>query len=272
MGYTPLFDTLTKGTLCGRWPDIGLWPIVLSMSDRHGVIDATPAYIAGVTGLGIGDVEACMKRFCEPDPYSRSQDAGGARLVLLDEHRDWGWQVVNHAKYREKARLTSKNNQEVESGQNKFRMEHRTAADRRSPPPTTSHTQTETKTQTEEPTAADAARQLLDADETNFAAFKARYPQRSGNQPWTRARRAISARLDEGDTWEAILAGTQRYAEWCAATGKNGTETVMQAATFCGPDKPFSQLWKLPALKPAYQEPKTTWRPPPDDDEVTHAQ
>ena len=29
-GYTPLFASLTTGTLCGRWPDSGLWPIVLS--------------------------------------------------------------------------------------------------------------------------------------------------------------------------------------------------------------------------------------------------
>lgn len=134
MGYTPLFDTLTKGTLCGRWPDIGLWPIVLSMSDKNGVIDATQHYIAGVTGLPLADVEACMKRFCEPDPYSRSQDAGGARLVLIDAHREWGWQVVNHAKYKERARLAGKNARDVESGSNALRMQ-----DRRRPPETAAH-------------------------------------------------------------------------------------------------------------------------------------
>lgn len=107
MGYTPLFDSLTKGTLCGRWPDIGLWGVVLSMSDRYGVVDSTPTHIAAVSGLAIEEVVACMARFCEPDPYSRSQEAGGARLKLLDEHRQWGWQVVNHSKYREKARKQS---------------------------------------------------------------------------------------------------------------------------------------------------------------------
>ncbi len=103
-GYTPLFDSLTTGTLCGRWPDIGLWPIVLSMCDRNGLVDVTPAYISGVTGLSIEEVVACMKRFCQPDPYSRSPAEAGARLALIDQHRDWGWKVVNHAMYREKAR------------------------------------------------------------------------------------------------------------------------------------------------------------------------
>ena len=103
-GYVPLFSSLTTGTLYGRWPDIGLWPIMLSLSDRFGVVDVTPHYLAGVTGLPVEDVIACMARFCEPDPYSRSKETHGARLELLDAHRDWGWRVVNHAKYREKAR------------------------------------------------------------------------------------------------------------------------------------------------------------------------
>ena len=128
-GYIPLFDSLTKGTLCGRWPDIGLWPIVLSLSDKNGHVDVTPSYLAGVTGLPADEVRACMVRFCEPDPESRSKEHGGARLVLLDEHRDWGWRVVNHAAYREKARLTAKAAREVADGGNKARMQ-----DRRSPP------------------------------------------------------------------------------------------------------------------------------------------
>lgn len=138
-GYAPLFDSLTTGTLCGRWPDIGLWPIVLCLKDKHGVVDVTPQYIAGVTGLPLEEVVACMKRFCEPDPYSRSGSEGGARLKLLEDHRDWGWVVVNHEKYRERARLMSKSEREVESGENQKRLKGKTAAHRRSPPENAAH-------------------------------------------------------------------------------------------------------------------------------------
>lgn len=131
MGYTPLFDSLTKGTLCGRWPDIGLWPIVLSMADKDGIVDVTPTHIASVTGLELEEVIACMARFCEPDPYSRSTEAGGARLELLDPGRPWGWRIINHSKYREKARLQAKSAREVETGRNRERMQ-----DRRGPPET----------------------------------------------------------------------------------------------------------------------------------------
>lgn len=135
MGYTPLFDSLTTGTLCGRWPDIGLWAVLLSMADRNGVIDVTPDYIARVTGLEIREVLACLDRFCAVDDSSRSSDAMGARLVKIDELRLWGWRIVNHAKYRERARLMSKNEREVASGANAARMAQ-TAVHRRSPPET----------------------------------------------------------------------------------------------------------------------------------------
>lgn len=121
-GYTPLFASLTTGTLCGCWPDVGLWPIVLSLSDRNGCVDVTPAYLAKVTGLPIGEVVSCMKRFCEPDPLSRTDAEGGARLTLIDAHRDWGWRVVNKVKYREKARKSAYDAMRAESGENAERM------------------------------------------------------------------------------------------------------------------------------------------------------
>lgn len=128
-GYTPLFGSLTTGTLCGRWPDIGLWPVVLSLADRNGVVDVTTAYLALITGLPEQDVVACLQRFQQPDPMSRTQDHEGRRLELLDPLRSWGWRVVNFGKYREKARLISKTSAEASSGKNAARMK-----DRRRPP------------------------------------------------------------------------------------------------------------------------------------------
>lgn len=142
MGYTPLFDSLTRGTLCGKWPDIGLWAVVLSMADKYGEVNATCQYIASVTGLALADVEDCMARFCEGDPESRTPDESGARLVLVSPPRRWGWRIVNHGKYRERARLAAKSAREVESGANRGRLAGRnerppvTAGDRREPPET----------------------------------------------------------------------------------------------------------------------------------------
>lgn len=75
---------------------------------------------------------------------------------------------------------------------------------------------------------------------------KAIYPKRAGGNPWGKAAKAINARLDEGATVEQLVAGTERYAGYCAATGKVGTEFVKQAATFFGPDCHFREPWNLP--------------------------
>lgn len=79
-----------------------------------------------------------------------------------------------------------------------------------------------------------------------FDEFKAKYPKRAGSQPWPKAEKAIQTRLREGHTWEEILSGVERYTAFCQATDKIGTETVMQAATFCGPDKRFLEPFDLP--------------------------
>jgi hypothetical protein len=133
-GFVPLFGSLTSGTLCGRWPDVGLWPIVLSLADRHGVVDVTPAYIANVTGLPLDEVIACMKRFCDPDPYSRSSAESGARLMLIEpESRQWGWRVVNHGKYREKARKASYDADRTSSGADAERKREQRTGGRKLP-------------------------------------------------------------------------------------------------------------------------------------------
>lgn len=78
------------------------------------------------------------------------------------------------------------------------------------------------------------------------AAVREFYPKRAGNQPWKKAGSAINARLNEGHDLSEIVEGAKRYAAFCDATNKTGTQFVMQAATFCGPDKHFLETWEAP--------------------------
>lgn len=151
-GYTPVFRSVFTGSLCGQWPDTAAWLSLLALADKNGHVDMTPQYIASVTGMPIAELQACIDRFLQPDPMSRSSTSDGRRLELLEPSRQWGWRIVNFSTYREKARLAAKNQREIETGKNSARMDDRrsppeTAADRRSPPPTAPHTQTHTQTQ-----------------------------------------------------------------------------------------------------------------------------
>lgn len=142
-GYTPVFRTIFEGSLCGQWPYTAGWLIFLALADKNGCVDMTPQYISMTTGMPIDDLMKCVERFLQPDPASRTPTDEGRRLALIDPTRSWGWRIVNHAKYREKARLQAKAAREVESGENKLRMQ-----DRRGPPETAADPLSNTNTNT----------------------------------------------------------------------------------------------------------------------------
>jgi hypothetical protein len=133
-GYTPVFDTVFQGTLCGKWPTLPVWLTILPMADKNGQIDMTYQHISAVSGWPVDLLKQAIAELTAPDPESRSSEKEGRRLELIDPlNRQWGWRVINHAAYREKARLSAKAAREVAEGVNKARM-----ADRRSPPLTPS--------------------------------------------------------------------------------------------------------------------------------------
>ena len=82
-----------------------------------------------------------------------------------------------------------------------------------------------------------------------FLDFKLSYPSRAGDSNWRGAKHAGRARIAEGHTPGEFLAGAKRYAEYCTATGQEGTQFVQQASRFLGPSKPFLLPW-LPPKKP----------------------
>lgn len=115
-GYTPVFRTVFDGTLHGKWPQTGVWLALLAMADRHGHIDRSPQAIASDIGLDVSTLLSCIEEFCAPDPMSRTREHNGRRLELLDPERPWGWRVVNHGKYREKARKAAYDADRTASG------------------------------------------------------------------------------------------------------------------------------------------------------------
>jgi hypothetical protein len=99
-----------------------------------------------------------------------------------------------------------------------------------------------------------AATQLVSREPLEwFLQFRREYPERSGDPDWRGAQKAANARIREGHTPEQFISGAKRYAMYCAATEKLGTEFVKQAATFLGPAKPFLLPWTPPVPKAARQ-------------------
>lgn len=98
--YCKLFASLYQGTLRGKSNEILVFTNLLAHCDKDGFVDKHWRAIAEEVGLSIEEVKEAVLSLEAPDPESRSPEEGGARLIRLDEHRAWGWRVVNYAKYR----------------------------------------------------------------------------------------------------------------------------------------------------------------------------
>ena len=98
--YCKLFASLYQGTLRGRSDEILVFTNLLAHTSAGGMVDIHFRAVAEETGLSLDRVKRAILVLESPDEESRSPEEQGARLVRLDEHRAWGWRVVNHGKYR----------------------------------------------------------------------------------------------------------------------------------------------------------------------------
>jgi hypothetical protein len=73
---------------------------LLVLCDRDGVVDMTIQAIARRTNTPGEIIRHGIEELSKPDRESRSAKEDGRRLVPIDSHRDWGWQIVNYQHYR----------------------------------------------------------------------------------------------------------------------------------------------------------------------------
>lgn len=98
--YGKVFESMYDGTLRGHWQAIVTMQQLVVLATPDGVVDMTPEAIAGRTSIPLAIIKAGLKHLADPDPFTRTPGEEGRRIVLLDDHRPWGWRLVNHAKYR----------------------------------------------------------------------------------------------------------------------------------------------------------------------------
>ncbi len=98
--YAKIFSQIFDSSIAEH-PDVRYgFMDLLVLADSEGVVDMTAEAIARRTNVPLARVLENIKALSEPDPNSRSDNDKGARIKLLDSHRNWGWQIVNYDHYR----------------------------------------------------------------------------------------------------------------------------------------------------------------------------
>ena len=74
---------------------------LLVLADPNGCVDMTPTAIAARTRIPLEQVTTMLAKLEQPDRESRTPDADGRRIERLDDHRSWGWHIINYNRFRE---------------------------------------------------------------------------------------------------------------------------------------------------------------------------
>ena len=96
--YTKLFEQILESTIwCEPDSTRVVWITMLAMSDRDGEVLASVPGLANRAHVDIEKTRAAIQCFLSPDIESRTKDYEGRRIAEIDG----GWQILNHAKYRD---------------------------------------------------------------------------------------------------------------------------------------------------------------------------
>jgi len=101
--YAKIFESMYDGSLAtvGPWEALVTFQQMLVLADRYGVVDMTPEAISRRTTIPLEIIRKGIAALEQPDSLSRDPNLEGRRITRLAEHRDWGWEIVNHSKYRQ---------------------------------------------------------------------------------------------------------------------------------------------------------------------------
>lgn len=99
MAYAKLYSTITESSLWSAGKDARLLFLsMLAKADQIGFIEAALPGLARLANLSLSETEAALAELMAPDPYSKSPDCDGARVIKVER----GWCLVNYEAYRDR--------------------------------------------------------------------------------------------------------------------------------------------------------------------------
>lgn len=101
--FAKIFEQIYDSSIADDWQARVVFQDFLILADKDGVVDMTIEAIARRTNIPIQIIREAIPKLEGPDATSRTPDHDGRRIMRLDEHRAWGWKIVNFLKYRESA-------------------------------------------------------------------------------------------------------------------------------------------------------------------------
>lgn len=99
--FGKIFEQIYDSSIAEDWTLRVVFQDFIVLSDIDGIVNRTPEAISRRTNVPLEIVQKAIAKLEAPDPMSQSPEYEGRRLLRLDEHRPWGWQIVNYKRYRD---------------------------------------------------------------------------------------------------------------------------------------------------------------------------
>jgi hypothetical protein len=97
MSFAKLFSTITESSLWGQSKDARLLFVsMLARADQNGFVEAAVTGLARMSNLTLAETQAALAELEAPDPYSKSPEQDGRRVMKCDR----GWLLTNYDAYR----------------------------------------------------------------------------------------------------------------------------------------------------------------------------
>ena len=222
--FAKVFTSLWQGSLVGKADEQLVFIFLLANADERGEVDYFPPVIASLTGMGIDRVKAALLQLEAPDEFSRSSEMEGRRLVRLDEHREWGWRIVNYAKYRAIRNAETRREQNRISSAKYRQRSSAAASDRHHAPAESAQAEVEAEAEAEADAKKKHTRRTPSAANKDWVAAFAEqvwpeYPKNGGRYiPALKAWIKITDRSQE--SFQRITSAIDEYVAGCKSEGK----------------------------------------------------
>lgn len=97
--YARVFTQILDSSIAEDFTTRHVFEDFFKLCSKDGIVDMTRHAIARRLNMPQDVLNGCIDKLESPDVNSRDPDHDGRRIERLDEHRDWGWRILNWPKY-----------------------------------------------------------------------------------------------------------------------------------------------------------------------------
>ena len=181
--FTKLSSGITESTIWSEPHSTrSVWVTMLAMADANGDVSASIPGLARRANATMEETEAALRCFLSPDPYSRTKENEGRRIIEIDG----GWHLLNHGAYRGQRDPEARRQQNREA-QARYRVNHANSENNKpevsqSKPIVSSVSRDKPKSAQAE-AEAEAVKEKYKKEKSRFEEFWDVYPQKTGKKP-----------------------------------------------------------------------------------------